>query len=136
MPFAQHALTALGLTVGLLFVAIITLLLLGLIRPFSVPTGSMSPTVSAGDHVWMENLTYLARAPRRGDIVVFATDGITALPRREMYIKRIAGEPGEPGELPAATCTSTTGSSPCPMPREKLSITRLRRDSPRFPTPI
>ena len=41
----------------------------------------------------MEGLTFLSRKPRRGDVVVFKTDGIAALPPATFYVKRIAGEP-------------------------------------------
>ena len=74
---------------------LIVLRLLGLLRSFSVPTGAMTPAVSAGDHVIMEGMTFLARKPHRGDIVVFRTDGIDSLPSATLYIKRVAGEPGD-----------------------------------------
>jgi signal peptidase I len=67
----------------------------GLVRPFSVPTGAMTPAVSAGDHVMMEGLSFLTRKPRRGDIIVFKTDGIASLPPATIYLKRVAGEPGD-----------------------------------------
>jgi len=68
---------------------------LGLIRPFSVPTGGMAPAVSAGDHVMMEGLSFLLRKPRRGDVVVFKTDDIVGLSPGMSYVKRVAGEPGD-----------------------------------------
>ena len=43
----------------------------------------------------MEGFTFVARKPRRGDIVVFKSDGIASLPAGEVYVKRIAGQPGE-----------------------------------------
>lgn len=55
----------------------------------------MSPAVSAGDHVMMEGFTYLVRQPRKGDVVVFRTDGIAMLRPSTVYVKRIAGEPGD-----------------------------------------
>jgi signal peptidase I len=55
----------------------------------------MTPAVSAGDHVMMEGMTFLARKPRRGDVVVFKTDGIVSLPSAQIYVKRVAGEPGD-----------------------------------------
>ncbi len=67
----------------------------GLVRPFSVPTGAMTPSVSGGDHIMMEGITFLSRQPRRGDIVVFKTDGIASLPSAAIYVRRVAGEPGE-----------------------------------------
>ncbi len=90
------------LLIGLAFMpavvtaVLILLRLLGLIIPFSVPTEAMAPAVSAGDHVLMEGFTFWVRTPRRGDIVVFKTDGIAStLPRSMYFLMRIAGEPGE-----------------------------------------
>ena len=77
------------------FGAVVVLRVCGLVRPFSVPTGAMTPAVSAGDHVMMEGVTFLSRQPRRGDIVVFKTDGIASLPAATFYIKRVAGEPDD-----------------------------------------
>jgi signal peptidase I len=84
--------------------ALIVLRICGLIRPFSVPTGAMTPAVSPGDHIMMEGMTFLSRQPRRGDIVVFKTDGIASLPPAAIHVKRVAGEPGDhvrmsPGKL-------------------------------------
>src|ERR1035438_3519587 len=90
-----------NVVMGLAFVpaffvgAVIVLRICGLIRPFSVPTGAMTPAVSAGDHIIMENITFLCRQPRRGDIIVFKTDGIASLPPATFYVKRVAGEPGD-----------------------------------------
>jgi signal peptidase I len=67
----------------------------GLIRPFSVPTGAMAPTISPGDKVMMEGVSYLVRKPHRGDVVVFKSTGIPMLSSGTPYIKRIAGEPGD-----------------------------------------
>ena len=55
----------------------------------------MTPAISAGDHVIMEGMTFLARKPRRGDIVVFKSGGIASLPPATLYVKRVAGEPGD-----------------------------------------
>ena len=75
--------------------ALIVLRICGLIRPFSVPTGAMTPAVSAGDHIMMEGVTFLYGQPHHGDIVVFKTDGIPSLPPETLYVKRVAGEPGD-----------------------------------------
>ena len=73
--------------------ALIVLRLLRLFCPYGVPSGSMAPAVSPGDHVIMEGLTYLVRSPRRGDIVIFNSDD-TGLPGpRTHYIKRVVGMP-------------------------------------------
>jgi signal peptidase I len=75
--------------------ALILLRLCNLIRPFSVPTGAMIPAVSPGDHILMEGLTFLFGQPHRGDIVVFRTAGIESLPQDQIYVERVAGEPGD-----------------------------------------
>ena len=58
--------------------------------------------VSAGDHLFVDRLTYNFRKPRRGEIVVFETKGIPAefrdtyrIPADEFYIKRLVGLGGE-----------------------------------------
>ena len=55
----------------------------------------MAPAVSAGDHILMENFTFLFAKPHRGDIIVFKSAGIPVLPQSQLYVKRIAGEPGD-----------------------------------------
>jgi len=81
-------------SVGLL-AGTVLLRVFGLVQLCSVPAGSMSPAVAAGDHVLMEGFSFLVREPRRGDIVVFKTKGIGSLPQTEIYLKRVAGEPGD-----------------------------------------
>src|SRR5262245_36971568 len=81
--------------IAVIGVGLISLRPLGLIRPFSIPTGAMAPAISSGDHLMMEGFSYLVRKPRRGDVVVFRTTGIDGAPPNEIYIKRVAGEPGE-----------------------------------------
>jgi signal peptidase I len=54
--------------------------------------------VHAGDHLFVDRLTYNFRAPKRGEIVVFDTHGITNLrPDQQdtFYIKRLVGLGGE-----------------------------------------
>ncbi|ODN70428.1 signal peptidase I [Methylobrevis pamukkalensis] len=80
-----------------------------LIQPFSIPSGSMMPTLLVGDYLFVSKFSYgfsrhsfpysivpfegrfWAGAPRRGDIVVFK------LPRDNStdYIKRVIGLPGD-----------------------------------------
>jgi signal peptidase I len=55
----------------------------------------MTPAISRGDHFIMEGFTFLLRSPKRGDIIVLKTDGIASLPAGGIYIKRVAGLPGE-----------------------------------------
>lgn len=77
------------------------------IRPFKMPTASMSPTLEGnrkqadgttigGDHIFTEEYAYWLNKPQRGDIVVFKTSGLsTSLPENEFYIKRVIGIPGD-----------------------------------------
>jgi len=56
----------------------------------------------SGDHLFVDRVTYNFRRPARGDIVVFETHGVTALPRDQQdtyYIKRLVGLGGETLQL-------------------------------------
>lgn len=52
-----------------------------------------------GDHVFVNRMKWYFSAPRRGQIIVFSTDGIADLNAGEHYIKRIVGLPGEAVEI-------------------------------------
>ncbi len=77
------------------FAALIILRVNGLLRPFSIPTAGMSPTIRSGDCILVESLTYMATKPQRGDVIVFKTDGIPSLPGHTFYVKRLVGLPGD-----------------------------------------
>lgn len=51
--------------------------------------------VAAGDHLFVDRLTYNFRKPTRGEIIVFETKGIDTLPQDQFYIKRMVVMPGE-----------------------------------------
>lgn len=58
--------------------------------------------MTAGDHLFVDRLSYNFHRPERGDIIVFQTLGIPAdkretygIPDDEFYIKRLVGLPGE-----------------------------------------
>jgi signal peptidase I len=60
--------------------------------------------VNAGDHLFVDRLSYNFRKPARGDTIVFETAGIPAehretakwtIPADQFYIKRLVGLPGE-----------------------------------------
>ncbi len=58
--------------------------------------------IDAGDHVFVDKMTYNFRAPRRSDVFVFNTSGIPTQENRsnpaalsQFYIKRLAGTPGD-----------------------------------------
>ena len=49
----------------------------------------------AGDHLFVDRLTYNFRKPQRGDIIVFATAGTRIAAQDQFYIKRLVGLGGE-----------------------------------------
>jgi signal peptidase I len=51
----------------------------------------------AGDHLFVDRLTYNFRLPKRGEIAVFATKGIddSRMVQDQFYIKRLVALPGE-----------------------------------------
>jgi signal peptidase I len=90
------AIIALAIICSIFVGSIVALRIFGLLNPFIyIPSTSMAPTVSPGDHVILENFTYMKRKPHRSDIVIFKSDGITSLQPATIYDKRIVGEPGE-----------------------------------------
>jgi len=78
-------------------------------RPFTAPTGGMNPTIQGitkqpdgtqltGDHFFVEMSAYWFSKPKRGDVVVFRTDGIDGIhqtQRGQLYVKRVVGLPGD-----------------------------------------
>ena len=59
------------------------------IKPYFIPTPSMANTVSAGDRVLIDRVSYRFREVERGDVVVF--DGHGPIP----LLKRVVGVPGD-----------------------------------------
>ncbi len=51
--------------------------------------------VVSGDHLFVDRMTYNFRKPKRGEIIVFATKGVSGLPQDQFYIKRLVGLGGE-----------------------------------------
>jgi signal peptidase I len=73
-------------------------------RSFKVASDGMAPTLlgerhGTPDRVVCDRLRYLLAAPRRGDVVLFRTDGIVGLPAGSTYVKRLVGLPGESIEI-------------------------------------
>jgi len=50
---------------------------------------------AAGDHLFVDRLTYNFRPPKRGEIIVFETRGIERLPQDQFYIKRLVALGGD-----------------------------------------
>jgi signal peptidase I len=51
--------------------------------------------VVAGDHLFVDRVSYNFRHPTRGEVIVFETTGIPTLPQGEFYIKRLVALGGE-----------------------------------------
>ena len=83
----------------LMAIAASGLSLAGYLRCYNVPTQSMSPALQKGDNIFMEGVSYLFRAPQRGEVIIFKTDGITNLVTAsgagQIYMKRLVGLPGD-----------------------------------------
>jgi signal peptidase I len=119
--------------------AVALLLALGLrtwvIQTYSIPSGSMEPTLMIGDRILVDKLSYDFHSVHRGDIIVFAT------PPKEIpilmvndLVKRVIGLPGETiwsgprGEVfingklidqPWLTASARDEPGP-PIPRQKI----------------
>ena len=61
------------------------------IQTFKIPSGSMIPTLLVGDHIFVDKSAYRARAPRRGELMVFA---FPEHPGQD-FIKRVIAIPGD-----------------------------------------
>ncbi len=64
------------------------------IEAFSIPAGSMAPSLLPGDQLMALHWDRLHRAPRRGEIVIFKLHGT-----RIDYVKRVVGLPGDTVQL-------------------------------------
>jgi signal peptidase I len=62
------------------------------VEAFTIPSGSMYPTLVVGDHIFIDRRGW---TPRRGDVIVFQFP----LDRSVDYIKRVIGLPGDVVEV-------------------------------------
>jgi signal peptidase I len=65
------------------------------LEPFKTPSSSMEPTTDIGDHIYIDKLTTLFRAPRRGEVIVFRQP---CDPDRDYY-KRVVAVAGDTVEV-------------------------------------
>ena len=69
-------------------------------QSYKITTAAMEPTLQGTpDHVIVDRLSYRFSAPRRGDLAVFATTGLGAIPEDTVFVKRVVGLPGEKIEI-------------------------------------
>lgn len=64
-------------------------------QPFRKGEDILKLRVSAGDHLFVDRITYNFRPPERGEIIVFETRGIQGLRQDQFYIKRMVAMGGE-----------------------------------------
>ena len=64
-------------------------------QPFKKGEDIVNLKVAAGDHLFVDRVSFNFRAPQRGEIVVFETKGIPRLDQDQFYIKRLVGLGGE-----------------------------------------
>ena len=85
--------------VGVVVVAILVAVLLRtfVVATYSIPSGSMEPTLQIGDRIVVNKLSYDVHGVDRGNIVVFTTppDEDCAGPPVADLVKRVIGLPGE-----------------------------------------
>lgn len=108
------------------------------IEAFKIPSGSMMPTLSIGDHIFVNKFIYglripftkihffEIRTPERGDVVVF----IYPVEERKDFIKRIVGVPGDKIHIQGQNtwvngeklAEHSVGISPYPDDRRRLLV--------------
>lgn len=111
----------------------------GRLRPYEIPTTSMEPAIRSGDRVIAEGISYWLRAPRRGEIIVFPTQGIPTFDqvpglssKRNIQMKRLAGLPGDHLEIRDGKLLvngEPTQLTPGPEPIEYQAMGELRPGS-------
>jgi signal peptidase I len=120
----------------LLFVIAAWLLRSVIVAPFSIPSGSMLPTMAIGDYLFVHKWPYgiskysfpfqfpgfegrlFAHFPKRGDIVVFRPPGQENVD----FVKRVIGLPGDTIEVHGGV-VSLNGR---PLPRQSVGLVPIR----------
>ncbi len=69
-----------------------------LFEQFSIPSGSMIPTLNIGDRIAVNKYDYRLHPPQRGDIVVFRSP-LSAQQNEADFVKRLIGLPGDTIDL-------------------------------------
>ena len=64
------------------------------LHTYKIPSNSMDPTLWAGDIIFVEKFTYCFSQPKRGDVVMFSTDGLNVPPDLP-WCERTIGVPGD-----------------------------------------
>src|SRR5262245_28365913 len=80
---------------------------------YSIPAGSMSPTMIVGDYVAAQLCAFADRLPERGEIAVFKHPGVKG---EEDYVKRIVALPGDRVQIRRGILYLNDA----PVPRERV----------------
>ncbi|MFZ2654374.1 MAG: signal peptidase I [Victivallales bacterium] len=84
--------------------------------------------LSLGDHLFVDRYSYHFSSPKRGDIVVFNTEGIpVSEPRGFFYIKRLIGLPGDMLKIVDGVVNVKAKGSESYVPITKLGIKAIDR---------
>ncbi|MBI4743570.1 MAG: signal peptidase I [Actinobacteria bacterium] len=62
-----------------------------IVQPFFIPSGSMEPTLYAGDHILVNKFMYYFTKPKTKDVVVF----VYPIDDKKDFIKRVIGAGGD-----------------------------------------
>jgi signal peptidase I len=85
--------------IGVVVVAVVVAILLRafVVATYSIPSGSMEPTLQIGDRIVVDKLSYDLHGVDRGNIIVFSTPPLEdcAGPRVSDLVKRVIALPGE-----------------------------------------
>lgn len=76
-------------------VVLAVIIRLFIFQNYSIPTGSMEPTLNVGDYIGVNKIIYKISQPHRGDIMVFKYP----LNPKRVFVKRVIGLPGETVQL-------------------------------------
>lgn len=68
---------------------------LNYMKPFNKGDELCNGWLSLGDHLFVDRFTFQFREPRRGDITVFNTEGLSCRNTGYFFIKRLIGMPGD-----------------------------------------
>jgi len=86
----RHESWLLNAVVVAAFIALLAYLYVRVVRVGYIPTGSMRPTIQAGDRVLIHVGAYRHAHPKRGDVVAFWSDR-----EKEYEVKRVIGIAGD-----------------------------------------
>lgn len=89
-------------------VALAALIQAFIIRPFIVSGSSMDPNIKDKEYLIVDEVSYRAREPRRGEVIVFKAPPEPG----KYYIKRIIGLPGDTVHIKNGIITITNDEHP------------------------